>query len=182
MMRRIQLSVMLIALCLLFTTYASALTPRYPPHLNPRKLLRGESELLEPEPESQFPSTKWNKIGPWPRRPVSLSDAEAERPNWRKVGEKLARLGQAAANLGAIRNLFLSEAEADAEFRSWPPTGPWGTPPYVPRGLSDAEGPWSTVYNPNPRPYLLSEAEIEKINLRRSMLDWIARERKPHKL
>ncbi len=182
MMRKIQLSVMLIALCLLFATYASALTPRYPPHWNPRKLLRGESELLEHE--SQFPSTKWKKIGPWigPRHLVSLSDAEAEKINWKKVGKKIAGIGQAAANLGAIRNLFLSEAEADAEFRSWPPTGPWGTPPYIPRGLSDAEGPWSTVYNPNPRPYLLSEAEIEKINLRISMLDWIARERKPHKL
>ncbi len=80
-MRKIQLSVMLIALCLLFATYASALKPR--------------------------------PIGRWPRRAVSLSDAEAERPNWRKIGEKLAHLGQAAAHLGAIQNLFLSEAEAE---------------------------------------------------------------------
>ncbi len=147
MMRKIQLSVMLIALCLLFATYASALKPRF----SPRK--------IHPAWLRQNPFDYWRDR----LKSLPLSDAKAEKPNWRKVGEKLARLGQAAANLGAIRNLFLSEAEAeaDAEFRSWPPTGPWGTPPYVPRGLSDAEGPWGTVYNPNPRPYLLSDAEAE---------------------
>ncbi len=107
-----QLSVMLIALCLLFATYASALLPRYPPRLNPRKLLRAESEQLVPE--SQFPSTEWNRIRPWPRLPaVSLSDAEAEGPYWRAVAKMLARLGKAAPNLSAFENLPMSEAEAE---------------------------------------------------------------------
>ncbi len=133
MMRKIQLSVMLIALCLLFATYASALTPRYPPHWNPRKLLRGESELLEHE--SQFPSTKWKKIGPWigPRH---------------LVGKKIAGIGQAAANIGAIRNLFLDDDEVGVEDVDW------------------RQGPWIVHHPGGLRGFSMSDAEAEGIDWR----------------
>ncbi len=140
-MRKIQLSVLLIALCLLFATYAASA----------KKLTTMCPDCGRPDPRT------WR----WGQKHANTVSADAEKINWKKVAKKLAGIGQAAGHIGAIKGIFLSEAEADAEFRG---AGRWGTPPYVPRSLSDAEDPWRTIYNPNPRPFMLSEAEAEKPN------------------
>ena len=130
MMRKIQLSVMLIALCLLFATYASALTPRF----SPRK--------IHPAWLRQNPFDYWRDR----LKSLPLSDAKAEKPNRRKVGEKLARLGQAAANLGAIKALFLDDDAVGVEDVDW------------------RQGPWIVHHPGGLRGFSMSDAEAEGID------------------
>ncbi len=162
-MRKIQLSVLLIALCLLFATYAASAKEAIAGKQGRRYLCiknrPGFSKLPKTLSDAEDP---WYTIyNPNPLPSYLLSEAEAEKINWKKIGKKLAGIGNAAGHIGAIKGLFFSDAEAEAEFRPWFPAGRWGTPP---RSLSDAEHPWRTIYNQNPRPHMLSEAEAEKIN------------------
>ena len=77
-------------------------------------------------------------------RNVPLSEAEAEKINWKKVGEKIAGIGQAAANLGAIRNLFLDDDEVGVEGFDW------------------RQGPWIVHHPGGLRGFAMSDADAER--------------------
>ncbi len=104
-MRKIQLSVLLIALCLLFATYAAS-----------AKKLTTMSDCGRPDPRKWIKKSVPTGLPPLPPYLLSEAEAEAEKINWSKIGKKLAGIGQAAGHLGAIKGLFLSEA---------PPTDWW---------------------------------------------------------